>query len=63
MGYSAATAALLSVLVEFAQMFNFRVPDVDDVILNTAGGFAGYLLFAACNALRRRLFGVIREGR
>ena len=37
--------------------------DVDDVILNTAGGFAGYLLFAACNALRRRLFGVIREGR
>ena len=55
---------LFSVDVEIAQLLLRRgICDVDDVILNTAGGFAGYLLFAACNALRRRLFGVIREGR
>ena len=54
----------LPVGVEIAQLLLRRgICDVDDVILNTAGGFAGYLLFAACNALRRRLFGVIREGR
>ena len=43
-GFSAATAAALSLFVELAQLFNFRVPDVDDIILNTIGGTLGALL-------------------
>ena len=43
-GFSAATAAMLSLFVEFAQCFNYRVPDVDDIILNTIGGALGALL-------------------
>ncbi|MDD2959228.1 MAG: VanZ family protein [Lachnospiraceae bacterium] len=31
--------------------------DVDDIILNTAGGILGYLIFALCNRLRRRYYG------
>jgi len=31
--------------------------DVDDVILNTLGGFLGYVLFYICNRIRRRLDG------
>ncbi len=42
--FSAATAFLLSVFIEFAQLFNFRVPDVDDIILNTIGAVLGSLL-------------------
>ena len=34
-GFTAATAALLSLFIEFAQLFNYRVSDVDDIILNT----------------------------
>lgn len=30
--------------------------DVDDLILNTLGAFLGYLLFAACNWMRRRIY-------
>lgn len=41
---SAGTAAGLSLFVEFAQCFNYRVPDVDDVILNTLGALLGALL-------------------
>ncbi|MBQ6233159.1 MAG: VanZ family protein [Clostridia bacterium] len=41
---SAATAAVLSVIVEFAQLFNYRVPDVDDIILNAIGATGGALL-------------------
>ena len=59
-GYSAATAALLSVLVEFAQMFNFRVPDVDDVILNTLGGTFGAL---TCILQQKAGFDRTRAGR
>lgn len=28
--------------------------DVDDLLLNTVGGAAGYVLYAVCNAIRRR---------
>jgi glycopeptide antibiotics resistance protein len=28
--------------------------DVDDLLLNTIGGLAGYILFVICNAIRRR---------
>ena len=43
-GYTAATAVMLSLFVEFAQCFNYRVPDVDDIILNTIGAVIGALL-------------------
>lgn len=28
--------------------------DVDDLLLNTAGGAAGYILYVVCNAIRRK---------
>ena len=35
----------LSVFIEFIQyLFNIGVADIDDVILNTVGGFVGYLI-------------------
>ena len=41
---TAAVSAGISLFVEFAQLFNFRVSDVDDIILNTIGGLSGCLL-------------------
>ncbi|MBR6028784.1 MAG: VanZ family protein [Clostridia bacterium] len=41
---SAATACMLSLFLEAAQLFNYRVPDVDDVILHVLGGAVGALL-------------------
>ncbi len=45
----------LSLCVETFQFFS-RVGsfDVDDLLLNTIGGVAGYLLFVICAAIRRR---------
>lgn len=45
----------LSLCVETVQLFT-RVGsfDVDDILLNTAGGVLGYILFAVCSAIRRR---------
>ena len=57
---SATTAAVLSVFIEFAQLFNYRVPDVDDVILNTIGATLGALL---CILLQRTGFDRTRVGR
>ncbi len=47
-----------SAVIECIQLV-FRVGsfDVDDIILNTLGGFLGYLLFAVCNWLRRKYYG------
>ena len=58
--FSAATAFVLSLFLEFAQCFNYRVPDVDDVILNTIGGSLGALL---CMLLQRIGFDRTRVGR
>ena len=58
--FSAATAFVLSLFLEFAQCFNFRVPDVDDIILNTVGGALGALL---CMLLQRIGFDRTRVGR
>ena len=58
--FSAATAFVLSLFVEFAQCFNYRVPDVDDIILNTVGGTLGALL---CMLLQRIGFDRTRVGR
>ena len=35
----------VSCLIEFLQLFLGRSVDIDDVILNTLGGLAGYILF------------------
>ena len=45
----------LSLCVEVFQFFT-RVGsfDVDDLLLNTAGGVAGYVIFVICAAVRRR---------
>lgn len=60
LGFSAATAAVLSLFVEFAQLFNYRVPDVDDIILNTLGALLGALL---CMLLQKTGFDRTRVGR
>lgn len=45
----------LSLAVEIVQLFT-RVGsfDVDDILLNTAGGVLGYIFFVICNGIRRR---------
>ena len=58
--FSAATSFVLALFVEFAQCFNYRVPDVDDVILFTLGGTLGALL---CMLLQRLGFDRTRVGR
>ncbi|MDO5423886.1 MAG: VanZ family protein [Eubacteriales bacterium] len=47
-----------SFLMECFQLI-FRVGsfDVDDLILNTIGGILGYLIFAICDMIRRKLYG------
>ena len=58
--FSAATAFILSLFLEFAQCFNYRVPDVDDIILNTIGASLGSLL---CMLQQRLGFDRTRVGR
>ena len=50
----------LSLFVEFAQCFNYRVPDADDIILNTLGGLFGALL---CMLQQKAGFDRTRVGR
>ena len=47
--------ALFSFAVEVIQLFaRIGICDVDDVILNTAGGFLGFLLFALISRINKR---------
>ncbi|MBQ8165255.1 MAG: VanZ family protein [Clostridia bacterium] len=43
--HAAGISFLVSVFIEMVQMFLPRMVDVDDIILNTLGGFSGYLLY------------------
>ena len=45
------TGFLLSLGIELAQLLNYRISDVDDLIMNTLGAFLGYELLML---LRRR---------
>lgn len=36
---------LLSMLIEFSQLFNFHATDINDLLMNTAGSFLGYIIF------------------
>ena len=56
---TATVSAGISLFVEFAQLFNFRVSDVDDIILNTVGGVFGCLL---CMLQQKLGFDRIRVG-
>ena len=49
---------LLSLVVEVIQ-FVFKVGsfDVDDLILNTCGGFLGVIIYQTVNVIRRKIFG------
>lgn len=53
-----ASGFSLSLFVETVQLIA-RVGcfDVDDLMLNTLGAAIGYILFAACNYLRRKRYG------
>ena len=57
---AALVAAGISLFIEFAQLFNYRVSDIDDLILNTTGGILGALL---CMLLQKTGFDRTRIGR
>lgn len=42
-----------SLLIELSQLLNYRATDVDDLIMNTAGAVAGYILFRLFALLTR----------
>ena len=54
----------LSLCVEIVQLFT-RVGsfDVDDILLNTIGGVAGYIILLICNAMRRNYYARNRKKR
>lgn len=41
----AFTGLLFSLLIELSQLLNMRCSDIDDLIMNTAGAFLGWVLF------------------
>ena len=49
---------LVSLWIEMLQLVT-RVGsfDVDDILLNAVGCAAGYVIFAVCNQIRRRVYG------
>lgn len=55
------TAAFSSAIEIIQLLTRVGACDVDDVILNTLGGFAGYLIFAVCDSVRKKWFGVVRD--
>ena len=50
LSYSFGVSLCVEVFQFFARVGSF---DVDDLLLNTIGGMAGYNLFVICNAIRR----------
>lgn len=50
LSYSFGVSLCVEVFQFFARVGSF---DVDDLLLNTIGGMAGYILFVICNAIRR----------
>ena len=46
---------IVSLCAEGIQYYIGRIFDVDDILLNTFGGFLGYLLFVAFSAIRTKL--------
>ena len=48
---TAAAMGAFSFIIEFIQYFIGRQADIDDFMLNAAGGMLGYLIFALCKKL------------
>ena len=46
---------LLSLGIELAQLLNYRVSDVDDLIMNTLGAFLGYALLMLLSRKKKEL--------
>ncbi len=47
-----------SLAVETVQLVTkVGIFDVDDLFLNTLGGMVGYVIFAVCNCIRRKVYG------
>ena len=49
------TGFLLSLGIELAQLLNYRVSDVDDLIMNTLGAFLGYALLMRLSRRKKGL--------
>ena len=49
------TGFLLSLGIELAQLLNYRVSDVDDLIMNTLGAFLGYALLMLLSRKKKDL--------
>ena len=58
------TGFLLSLGIELAQLLNYRISDVDDLIMNTLGAFLGYeLLMLLCRKKKNMLIQEQADGR
>ena len=53
------TGFLMSLGIELAQLLNYRISDVDDLIMNTLGAFLGYELLMLLSRRKKNL--LIRE--
>ena len=49
------TGFLLSLGIELAQLLNYRISDVDDLIMNTLGAFLGYALLMLLSRKKKEL--------
>ena len=57
MGQVTVLTAVFSICIETVQLVTRAgVFDVDDILLNTLGGMAGFTFFCFCDALRRRYY-------
>ncbi len=54
MKYALLSGVSLSLVIEASQFLNSRAPDVDDLIMNTAGAAVGFLLFRLFLKLTKR---------
>lgn len=52
---------LVSLTIEIVQKFIGRSFDIDDIILNVLGGIAGFLIYVALDAIRKKLPGIFQK--
>lgn len=55
------TGLVLSITIEFLQMFGGRMSELDDVIMNSLGTLLGYWMFKICECIRKNKFSVENE--
>ena len=55
LGTITLVSLLSSITIEVTQHYIGRTFDIDDIILNVAGGFVGYLIFIICDTLESHL--------